>query len=77
MKSVPSFTSSAAVTVASSIVPPIFTTAEPAACFASLPVSISITRPSASSILLLMMFIIVFLYVLVFNKGDGSQGTIP
>ena len=57
MKSVPSFTSLAQVTVARSIVPPILMTAEPSACFASLPVSISITLPSDNSIFLLMMFI--------------------
>ena len=77
MKSVPSFTSFAAVTVARSIVPPILTTADPAACLASLPVSISITRPSASSILLLITFIIVFLYVFLRKKGWLHPGTIP
>jgi len=38
-------------------VPPILMTADPSACLASFPVSISITRPSDNSIFLLMMFI--------------------
>jgi hypothetical protein len=52
MKSVSGFASFAATTVPSSIVSPILTTTEPSACLASLPVSISIWRPSASVMIL-------------------------
>ena len=58
MKSTSSFASFAHVTVARSIVPPIFTTTEPSACFASLPVSISIILPSDNSIVFFTIFII-------------------
>ena len=51
MKSVSSFASLAATTVARSIVLPILTTTAPSACLASLPVSITIDRPLPRSIL--------------------------
>ena len=52
--------------LARSIVPPILTTAEPSACFASLPVSISIVRPSGNS----MVFLIIFIFS---SKNSGAK----
>ena len=57
MKSVPGTASFALHTVASNIVLPIVSITAPSACFASLPVSRVIVRPSPS----VMVFVITFI----------------
>ena len=71
MKSVPGTASFALHTVASNIVLPIVSITAPSACFASLPVSRVIVRPSARVMVFVTTFIKFTIYF--FNTQNSVQ----